>query len=282
MEKNVYQLVREKIAQADAILMGASNGLSISEGFNLFADDRWFQENFGDFRAKYGIHSVLQGAFFQFPSQGEKWVFWSRLVYRKSVDVQPSRMMLNLYRLVAGKAYYVVTSNGEDHFVPAGFSPEQVFEIEGKFTEMCCERGCHEAVYPNQEAITRMAKAEKDGLIPAALLPKCPHCGGDMKIHMAADQSFFQSAVWQRKQAEYQNFVRKYHNKKLLILEFGVGWRNQLIKRPLMELAAAEPYATYVTFNKGEVFIPPEIAEKSIGIDGDIGAAINAIVENVG
>ena len=46
-----------------------------------------------------------------------------------------------------------------------------------------------------------------------------------------------------------------------------------------MELAAAEPYATYVTFNKGEVFIPPEIAEKSIGIDGDIGAAINAIVE---
>ena len=69
MEKNVYQLVREKIAQADAILMGASTGLSISEGFNLFADDRWFQENFGDFRAKYGIHSVLQGAFFQFPSQ---------------------------------------------------------------------------------------------------------------------------------------------------------------------------------------------------------------------
>ena len=111
MEKNVYQLVREKIAQADAILMGASNGLSISEGFNLFADDRWFQENFGDFRAKYRIHSVLQGAFFQFPSQEEKWAFWSRLVYRKSVDVQPSRMMLNLYRLVAGKAYYVVTTH---------------------------------------------------------------------------------------------------------------------------------------------------------------------------
>ena len=38
-----------------------------------------------------------------------------------------------------------------------------------------CKQGCHEAVYPNQEAITRMANAEKDGLIPAALLPKCPH-----------------------------------------------------------------------------------------------------------
>ncbi len=48
MDKNTYQTIREKIDQADAVLIGASNGLSISEGFNLFADDRWFQENFGD------------------------------------------------------------------------------------------------------------------------------------------------------------------------------------------------------------------------------------------
>lgn len=58
MDKNTYQTIKEKIDQADAVLIGASNGLSISEGFNLFADDRWFQENFGDFRAKYGIRSV--------------------------------------------------------------------------------------------------------------------------------------------------------------------------------------------------------------------------------
>ena len=82
MSNRVHEKVFSALQEADAILMGASNGLSISEGFNLFADDRWFQENFGDFRTKYGIHSVLQGAFFQFPSQEEKWAFWSRLVYR--------------------------------------------------------------------------------------------------------------------------------------------------------------------------------------------------------
>lgn len=280
MEINVYQSIREKIVQADAVLIGASNGLSISEGFNLFANDAWFQDNFGDFSEKYGIRSVIQGAFFRFPSQEEKWAFWSRLVYRKSIAVQPSRMMLELYQFVAGKDYYVVTSNGEDHFIPAGFAPERVFEIEGKFTEMCCEAGCHDAAYPNCKAVTRMAEAEENGLVPTALLPKCPKCGGDMRIHMAADQSFFQSDAWQRKQAAYQGFVRKYHNKRLLILEFGVGWRNQLIKAPLMRIASAEPYAAYVTFNKGELYIPPEIAEKSIGIDDDIGAAINAIAQS--
>ena len=71
MSNNVYQKVFSALQEADAVLMGASNGLSISEGFNLFADDRWFQENFGDFRAKYGIHSVLQGAFSSFPLRGK-------------------------------------------------------------------------------------------------------------------------------------------------------------------------------------------------------------------
>lgn len=280
MKTSVYQTIREKINQADAVLIAASNGLSISEGFNLFANDAWFQDNFGDFHEKYGIRNVIQGAFFRFPSQEEKWAFWSRLVYRKSISVQPSRMMLELYQLVSDKDYYVVTSNGEDHFIPAGFAPERVFEIEGKFTEICCESGCHDAAYPNHKAVTRMAEAEENGLVPATLLPKCPKCGGDMRIHMAANQSFFQSAGWQRKQTEYQAFVRKNHNKKLVILEFGVGWRNQLIKAPLIQIASAEPHVTYVTFNKGELYIPPEIAAKSIGVDGDIGAAINAIAKS--
>lgn len=148
---DVYYLVKEKIDQADAVLIGASNGLSISEGFNLFADDAWFRENFGDFRQKFGIQSVLQGAFFPFPTQEEKWAFRSRLVYQKSYAEPPSRMMQVLYQLVADKDYFVVTSNGEDHFIPAGFSAERVFELEGKFTENGCEHGCHDGAYPNRE-----------------------------------------------------------------------------------------------------------------------------------
>ena len=37
-----------------------------------------------------------------------------------------------------------------------------------------------------------------------------------------------------------------------MILELGIGWRNQLIKAPLMQLAAREPQAVYVTVNLGE------------------------------
>ena len=45
-----------------------------------------------------------------------------------------------------------------------------------------------------------------------------------------------------------------------------------------MHLVHKEPKATYITFNKNELYIPAAIAEKSIGIDEDIGAALKELV----
>ena len=53
-----------------------------------------------------------------------------------------------------------------------------------------------------------------------------------------------------------------------MILELGIGWRNQLIKAPFMRLAAQEAKATYVTINLGEIYIPENIRNKSFGLDG--------------
>ena len=44
-----------------------------------------------------------------------------------------------------------------------------------------------------------------------------------------------------------------------------------------MQLAASEPNAVYITFNKGELYIPDEIQGKSIGVDGDIAEALHEI-----
>lgn len=51
----------QKITQADAVLIGASNGLSITEGLHLFADNPVFEKLFGDLKRKYGIRCILQG-----------------------------------------------------------------------------------------------------------------------------------------------------------------------------------------------------------------------------
>lgn len=132
--KEKFRNLYKAIQKADALLIGASNGLSISEGYNIFADDHWFQENFGDFRSRYGIRNTLQGLFFQYPTEESKWAFFSRLISRKCYLEQPGPIMEDLHRLVGSKDYFIVTSNGEDHFASAGFDRDKVFEMEGRLT----------------------------------------------------------------------------------------------------------------------------------------------------
>lgn len=93
---------------------------------------------------------------------------------------------------------------------------------------------------------------------------------------MEADRNFIPD-IESRKRLEA--FLKQYHGKKLVILELGIGWRNQLIKAPLMRLTAQEPQAVYVTINLGEIFIPEEIREKSYGLDGDLAEILHALAE---
>ena len=95
-----------------------------------------------------------------------------------------------------------------------------------------------------------------------------------MQMHYAISNSFIPNKDGEKR---YQTFLEKYNGKNLVILELGIGWRNQMIKAPLMRLVAREPNAFYATFNKGEVYIPQEIADKSVGIDGDIVSALERI-----
>ena len=69
--------IAEKFREADAILIGASNGLSITEGLHLFADNAAFDELFGDFKQKYGLRCILQGMMAGWPSEEERWAFWA-------------------------------------------------------------------------------------------------------------------------------------------------------------------------------------------------------------
>lgn len=266
----LYQKIAEKIREADGILIGASNGLSIAEGYNIFANDERFQQHFGDFQQKYGFRSLIQGSFSGFSSESEMWSYYSRMAYSYAYSEPSTPLMQTLYALVKDKPHFVVTSNTDGHFSLAGFMPETIYELEGSMTEMQCSKGCHNEVYPNRDAVIAMYEHEQGMVIPERYLPKCPVCGGAMQLHIPMDQKFIPGQKMQQQNKRYKAFVQHFHGKKLLILEFGIGARNQMIKAPLMQLAYQEPNAFYITFNKGELYIPPMLKEKSLGVDGNL------------
>lgn len=256
------QQIAEKMKSADAVLIGASNGLSITEGLHLFADN---EALFGDFKRKYGIRSLLQGMSARWPSEEEKWAFWSRLIHHYCGGYRETQVMKDLKAVVGEKPYFIVTSNGECHFEMCGFAPENIYEIEGNWLTMQCARACHKGIYPAFEDTEKMAAAEVRGRVPSELLPRCPQCGGPMQIRMQFDAGFIRDEAAQHR---FQAFLQRYHGKKLVILELGIGWRNQLIKAPLMRLAGQESEAVYITVNLGEIYIPDGIRDKSFGLDG--------------
>ena len=105
-----WKPIAEKFREADAILIGASNGLSITEGLHLFADNAAFDELFGDFKQKYGLHCILQGMMAGWPSEEKKWAFWARLIHHYCGQYQPTPVMNDLKAIVGEKDYFVVTS----------------------------------------------------------------------------------------------------------------------------------------------------------------------------
>ena len=100
--------VAEKIQKADAILIGASNGLSMTEGLHLFADNQAFENLFGDFKDKYGLRCLLHGMGTRWPSEEVKWAFWSRLIHHYCGQYQPTQVMQDLKAIVGNRDYFVL------------------------------------------------------------------------------------------------------------------------------------------------------------------------------
>lgn len=272
------QAVMCRIREADTIVIGASNGLSISEGIHIFAENQSFLDNFGEFRRQHGFRCIIQGCFYPYPSEVQKWAFFSRMFDYFIRNKAPSMVMQDLHALVKDKPHFVVTSNIDAHFHLAGFEPAQLFEVEGNCRNLQCATVCHDRLYPGDELLAEMAHSQQDGKVTDALIPKCPECGGVMQVHIEVDRMFLKGADWQARQQAFLDFMQQAHGSKIVFLELGVGAHNQLIKAPLMQLARHEPQATYVCFNKGtELYIPGEIATRSISIDGDIAQTLRQL-----
>lgn len=130
---NEFKTARNWLDNADAVIISAGNGLSITEGYNIFAHDEAFMTHFGTFYERYGIMNILQGAFYNYPTVAERDAFY-KVLFDYMVDhYESTPVFRDLKQLVGGHEYFVVTSNGNMHFQLSGFDEERIFEVEGNF-----------------------------------------------------------------------------------------------------------------------------------------------------
>ena len=292
-EEQVRKL-KEKIQNAEAIVLGAGSGLSTAAGLS-YSGER-FQKYFFDFAKKYPIRDMYSGGFFPFESQEEFWAWWSRHIYFNRYIDAPSDVYGNLKKIVEGKDYFVLTTNVDHQFQRAGFEKERLFYTQGDYGLFQSSRPTVAKTYDNQETVEKMLEAQgfvRDNAgifqlpedkklkmsIPTELIPICPDDGLPMTMNLRTDESFVEDAGWKMAAKRYQDFLHSHKGKHVLYWELGVGMNTPvIIKFPFWQYTEENPNAYYACLNLGEAGCSREISERSICLNADIGQVLRDLL----
>lgn len=258
------------------MLVGAGAGLSTAAG--LTYSGARFREHFSDFIEKYGFRDMYSGGFFPFPTEEERWAYWSRYIKINRYDPVPTSLYERLLEALGEKDFFVLTTNVDHCFQRAGFPKGRLFYTQGDYGLWQCGVPCHTRTYDNEVAVQRMVAEQRGMRVPTELVPRCPVCGAPMTMNLRAGDTFVEDEGWHAAATRYQDFVRRHRGSRLLLLEIGVGANTPfIIKFPFWQMAAENPRATYACVNLGEAMTPREISERSVLLDMGAAEVIEAL-----
>ena len=274
---NTKEQLKKLINEADAIVIGAGAGLSTAAGFVYGGD--YFLENFSDINKKYGYTDMYSAGFHNFKTLEEKWGYWSRFIYLQRYKEGAKKLYCDLLKVFKDKNYFVLTTNVDHQFQLAGFDKNRLFYTQGDYGLFQCEVPCHNKTYDNYDSIMKMIKEQKDGIIPTSLIPVCPVCGKRMTTNLRSDDSFVEDEGWVNSCKNYENFLNRNSDKKVLFLELGVGFNTPgIIKYPFIKMTYAFKDAFYVCMNLSDNYIPEKIKDKALQIDEDIKSVVEYLL----
>ena len=122
--------LKTELKTADAIVIGAGAGLSTSAGF-VYSGER-FRYWFSDFADRFGITDMYANA--------------------------PKPVYENLLQLVAGKDYFVITTNVDHMFQRAGFDKKRLFYTQGDYGLFQNQHPTLQKTWDNEATSTRRCR----------------------------------------------------------------------------------------------------------------------------
>ncbi len=263
------EILIKLINEADAICIGAGAGLSTASGFIYGGSN--FLNNFKYMHDLYGYNDMYSAGFHNFDTLEDYWGYWSKFVYLNRYKESGKDLYKRLLELVKNKNYFVITTNVDHQFILSGFDKDRIFYTQGDYGLFQCSIPCHNKTYDNKEIILEMVSNIKNNKIPSSLIPLCPICNKPMTMNLRCDDTFVEDKGWILHKRKYDKFIKENKNKKILYLELGVGYSTPIwIKYPFINLTYQNDLAKYVIIDKGYIYIPDQIKNKSYIYNGDI------------
>ncbi len=172
-------LFAEEVAGADCVIVGAASGLSAAGGGDFYyKPTASFYANFGKFAKRYGFRSAFEGSFYHYNRPEDKWAYLATFLHT-TLTAPVRKPYLDLRRILDRKDYFILTTNQDTQAIKA-FPEEKVAEIQGDHRYFQCSCCCTDDIWDAVKPVEKMIDAMGDGTtIPAEMVPRCPHCGGE-------------------------------------------------------------------------------------------------------
>lgn len=273
MNTNNYLKIKELIKKADAILIGAGAGLSSSAGIDYSKES--FKKKFPELVNAYSMTDMYTSSFYEFDTEEERWSYWAKHINYSFIAPPPLEAYNNLFKIVKNKNYFVITTNVDGQFKKAGFDQTRVFEVQGSYGKMQCSLGCHNKLYDDTRLVKRMLKSKNNLKVDSNLIPKCPVCGSKMEINIRKDAFFVEDDNWHKLNNSYEEFININKNKKLVLIELGVGFNTPgIIRFPFEQLVFTNDNIILIRINDKYSDMAYELQDKAFCVKEDCSMAI--------
>jgi len=214
---------RERINQADAIMITAGAGMGVDSGLPDFRGIEGFWRAYPRIKdLGLSFEEIANPKWFlQDPPLA--WAFYGHRLnlYRHTI---PHSGFTKLRTLVEKKeTYFIFTSNVDGQFQKAGFDPNRIVEVHGSIHHLQCSKNCTPKIYNAPDEAIMIDEKTFRAKEP---LPSCPACGAIARpnIMMFTDYNFNPKRT-DIQSNRLQHFIDRItqEKKKLVILEFGAG-----------------------------------------------------------
>ena len=213
--------LKNKIKEADAILITAGAGMGVDSGLPDFRGNEGFWKAYPVIKdLGHSFVDMANPQWFE-TNPALAWAFYGHRLnlYRDTVPHEGFHLLKELVE--DKKDYFIFTSNVDGQFQKAGFDESKIEECHGSIHHFQCV-ACGKGVYCAKDEIIEVDMVKFEALN----IPKCPQCNAIVRPNILMfgdwDWESIRTVEQEARLYEFKQSVQE-NNYKLVIIEIGAG-----------------------------------------------------------
>lgn len=194
-----------------------------------------------------------------------------------AMDENKDEVLANAYdkivELIADKDAYVVTTTIDDYVYDSDIPLDRIVTPCGGFKKLQCEKACCNEITNLPLPLLKYVENLYNNMMSLDEIqdkyPECPFCGANLVFNQIGCENYVE-AGYIRDWALYREWLEKTMNRRVVLLELGVGLGfMSVIRSPFEKLAEynlkSKMYRVHPTLYMGT----PQISERCISVQAD-------------